>query len=151
MQNGKGTHHVLFMKGWKYSRNYASSVTEDRWQWCWWHPYVGDFMMVTNFRCWWQNHYVSDFFRYVSDFLNVLNWSPSSWIGHQYPESVTNIWNLSPTHLVSNIRHQHRCNPEVQSDSDNIGTGWSRWNRCNRCSRNGFQTLHVAWIRLYIF
>ena len=23
---------------------------------------VGDFMMVTDFRCWWQNHYVGDFF-----------------------------------------------------------------------------------------
>ena len=32
-------------------------------------------------------------------------------MGHQHPESVTNILNLSPTHLVSNIRHQHRCNP----------------------------------------
>ena len=31
-------------------------------------------------------------------------------IGHQHPESVTNISNLSPTHLVSNIRLQHRCN-----------------------------------------
>ena len=29
---------------------------------------------------------------------------------YQHPESVTNISNLSPTHLVSNIRHQHRCN-----------------------------------------
>ena len=26
-------------------------------------------------------------------------------IGHQHPASVTNISNLSPTHLVSNIRH----------------------------------------------
>ena len=33
-------------------------------------------------------------------------------IGRQLPESVTNITNLSPTHLVSNIRHQHRCNPQ---------------------------------------
>ena len=31
-------------------------------------------------------------------------------IGNQYLESVTNISNLSPTHLVSKIRHQHRCN-----------------------------------------
>ena len=31
-------------------------------------------------------------------------------IGHQHPELVTNISNLSPTHLVCNIRHQHRCN-----------------------------------------
>ena len=29
-------------------------------------------------------------------------------IGHQHPESVTNISNLSPTHLASNFRHQHR-------------------------------------------
>ena len=47
-----------------------------RWQWCWWHRYIGDFMMVTDFRCWWQNHY-------VGDFSNVLNRSPTCWIGHQ--------------------------------------------------------------------
>ena len=29
-------------------------------------------------------------------------------------ESVTNISNLSPTHLVSNIRQQQRCNPVEQ-------------------------------------
>ena len=44
---------------------------------------VGDiamcgFRMVNDLRCWWQNHYVSDFFRYVSDFLNALNRSPTS-------------------------------------------------------------------------
>ena len=39
---------------------------------------VGDFMMVTDFRCWWQNHYVGDFFRHVGDFLKVLNRSPTS-------------------------------------------------------------------------
>ena len=49
-----------------------------RWQLCWWHRYVGDFMKVTDFRCWWQNHDVCDFFRYVGDFLNVLNRSPTS-------------------------------------------------------------------------
>ena len=27
---------------------------------------VGDFMMETDLRCWWQNHYVGDFFRYVT-------------------------------------------------------------------------------------
>ena len=31
-------------------------------------------------------------------------------LGNQHPESVTNITKLSPTHLVSKIRHQHRCN-----------------------------------------
>ena len=38
---------------------------------------VGDIMMVTDLRCWWQNHYVGDFFRYVGDFSNVLNRSPA--------------------------------------------------------------------------
>ena len=32
---------------------------------------VGDFVMVTAFRCWWQDHYVGDFLRYVGDLLNV--------------------------------------------------------------------------------
>ena len=64
-----------------------------RWQWCWWHRDIGDLMMVIDFRCWWQNHYVGDFFRYVGDFFNIL-------IGHQHPESVTSITNLSPTHLA---------------------------------------------------
>ena len=75
---------------WRTLKRYHLSTKNIRWQWCWWHRYVGDFMMVTDLRCWWQNHYVGDFFRYVGDFLNVLN--------------------RSSTHLVSNIRHQHRCN-----------------------------------------
>ena len=79
-----------------------------RWQWCWWHRYVGDFMMVTDFRCWWQNHYVGDFFRYVSNFLNVSNRSPTSWIDHQHHKLVTNTFGL-----------QHRCNPS-DTDSDKI-------------------------------
>ena len=46
---------------------------------------VGDFMMVTDLRCCWQNHYVGDFFRYVCNFLNVLNRSPTSQTCHQHP------------------------------------------------------------------
>ena len=42
---------------------------------------LGDFIMVTVLRWWWQNRYVSDF-----------------------------ISKMSPTHPVSNIRHQHWCN-----------------------------------------
>ena len=60
-------------------------------------------MMVTVFRCWWQNHYVGDFFPYVGDFLNVLNWSPTSWIGHQNLKLVTNTFGLqhpSPTSML---------------------------------------------------
>ena len=32
-----------------------SPIETFRWQWCWWHRYVGDFM--TDFRCWLQNQY----------------------------------------------------------------------------------------------
>ena len=39
---------------------------------------IGDFMMVTDLRSWWQNHYVSDSFRYVGDFSKLLNRSPTS-------------------------------------------------------------------------
>ena len=38
-------------------------------------------------------------------------------------KSVTNILNLSPTHLVSNIRHQHRCNHIIPLWS------FSRWDK----------------------
>ena len=31
-------------------------------------------------------------------------------------ESVTDILNLSPTDLVSNIRHQHQCNQKSEFD-----------------------------------
>ena len=56
---------------------------------------VGDFMMVTGFRCWWQNHSYGDFFRYVGikSATNILNRSPTSQICHQH------IW----------IRHLHQC------------------------------------------
>jgi len=55
---------------------------------------IGDFMMVTDLRFWWQNHYVGDFFRYVGDFFSVFNRSPTSQTCHQHiwsPTSVTNI------------------------------------------------------------
>ena len=51
------------------------------------------------------------------------------------PKSVTDITNLSPTHLVSNIRHQHRCNRENTTEMSknvlqtnlerSISTKWS--------------------------
>ena len=70
------------------------SVHKKGWQWCWWHRYVGDIMMVTDFICWWQNHYVGDFFRYVGEFLNVFNRSSTSWIGRQHLKLVTNTFGL---------------------------------------------------------
>ena len=67
----------------------------NRWQWCLWQHYVGDFMMVTDLRCLRQNHYVGDFIS--------LYW----WFFQCIKQTVTNILNLSPTHFVANIRHQH--------------------------------------------
>ena len=49
-------------------------------------------MMVTDFRCLWQN--VGDNFHYVGDSLKCIKW-------------VISIQKLSSTHLVSNICHQH--------------------------------------------
>ena len=63
-------------------------------------------MMTTDLRCWSQNHYVGDFFRYVYDFLNVLNRSPKSWIGHQHLKLVTNTFGRqhpSPTSMWPNL------------------------------------------------
>ena len=60
------------------SQNWKKNVEKDkvriawlRWQWFWWERYVGDVMMMTDLRCWWQNHYVGDFFCDVDDFFNV--------------------------------------------------------------------------------
>ena len=50
-----------------------------------WHLSISP--LVAESLCW-------RLFRYVGDFLNVLN--------------------RSPTHLVSNIRHQHRCNRKLK-------------------------------------
>ena len=50
---------------WRCQQHQCSQQQRFRWQWCWWHRYVVDFMMVTDLRCWCQNYYVYDFFRYV--------------------------------------------------------------------------------------
>ena len=58
-------------------------------------------MLVTDFRdyfsvlCWWP------IFDVGAKLLMLVTWV------------VTNIQNLSPTHLVTNIRHQHRCNLQI--------------------------------------
>ena len=52
-------------------------------------------MMVTVFRCWWQNQYVDDFF-------NAIDRSKISQIGYHI------ISNLSLIHFVTNIGHKHR-------------------------------------------
>ena len=68
----------------------------NRWQWCSWQCYVGDLMIVIDLRCSWQNLFslLVIFFKLKSLCI----------------KSVTNFSNLSPTHSVSNIRHQNQCN-----------------------------------------
>ena len=78
-------------------------VLVNGWQWCWWHRYVGDFMMVTDFRYWWQNHYVGDFFRYIGDFLNVLNRSPTSQTCHQHIWSPSSVANIDVTRISTKL------------------------------------------------
>ena len=67
---------------------------------CWW-LYDGDWfqMLVAESLCWRLS-------RYVDDSLNVLNRSPTSWIGHQHLKPVTNTLGLqhpSPTLMSPNI------------------------------------------------
>ena len=61
-------------------------------------------MMVTDLRCWWQNHHVGDFFHYVGDFSNVLNRSSTSSIGHRHLKLVTNTFGLQhPTYNLAKV------------------------------------------------
>ena len=73
-----------------------------RWQLCWW--LIGD---------------VDDRIIMLATFFVMLVIFSMYQIRHQHSESITNIWNLSPTHLVSKIRHQHRCNLKNVIDSEN--------------------------------
>ena len=79
---------------------------------------VGDIvMMVTDFRCQWQNHYVGDFFRHVRDFLNVLNRSPTSQTFHQH------IWSsTSFTDIDVSLSHRHLKTPLSQEMSARMPT-----------------------------
>jgi len=69
---------------------------------------VGDIVMLVTL--WWWLIWdvggriimLATFFRYVGDFLNVLNWSSTSGIGHQHLKLVTNTFGLqhpSPTSM----------------------------------------------------
>ena len=70
---------------------------------------VGDIVMLVTL-WWWL---ISDvgckiimfaiFFRYVDDFLNVLNWSPTFWIGHQHLKLVTKTFQTCHPTSVTNI------------------------------------------------
>jgi len=75
------------------------SQSQKWWQWCWWHLYVGDFMIVSDLRCWWQNHYVGPT---IWRLFSIFWWFP------QCIKSVTNILNPSPT---TQTCHQNICSP----------------------------------------
>ena len=62
-------------------------------------------MLVTDLRCWWQNHYVGDFFRYVGDFLNVLNRSSTSQTCHQHIWSPTSVTNIDVTEFQTSLKY----------------------------------------------
>ena len=65
-------------------------------------------MIVTDLRCWWQNHYVGDFFRCwwfsqcIKSVTNILNRSPTSQTCHQHIWSPTSVANIDVSH--QNIR-----------------------------------------------
>ena len=67
----------------------------------------GTMILVTSL-CWWL--YDCDWFQMLV--AKSLCWRLFSlcWWFSQWIKSVTNMLNRSSTHVVSNIRHQHRCN-----------------------------------------
>ena len=98
---------------------------------CWWHYNRSPTSLYARMWCWWPICYVGDMkFNLLPNSMKMfpsLNRSWGTYIGHQYQHTpefdvgdwylmlvtwlVTKIQIFSPTHLVSNIRHQHRCNP----------------------------------------
>ena len=50
-----------------------------------------------------QNNYISNFFRYVGDFLNVLNRPPTSQTCHQQIWSLTSVTNIDVTHGLLSV------------------------------------------------
>ena len=67
-------------------------------------------MLVTIFGCWRQNFHIGDIFRML---VSDANAKIERKLVTKTVKTVTNISKLSPTHFVSNIRHQHRCNPQT--------------------------------------
>ena len=88
----------------------------------------------------------------LATFFVILVIFPMYLIGHKHPESVTNISKLSPTHLVSNIRHQHRCNlklisPILKVNRLPASTMWSTGGH----SETGFWTSNTRHTICYRF
>ena len=73
--------------------------SKNGWQWCWWHRYLGDIIMLMTL-WWWL---ISD----VGDFLNVLNCSPTSQTSNQYIWSLTSVTNIDVIHSYRVPRGRH--------------------------------------------
>ena len=101
------------------------------WQWCWWHRYVGGFMMVTDFRCWWQNHFcVFWLFLLCWWFFNVLNWSPTSQTCHQHIWSPTSVINIVVTTRWHHFERIWNHSKDFRSTFWNfLQTGFIDWKR----------------------
>ena len=69
---------------------------------------VGDFIMATDLRYWWQSYYVGDFFRYVGDFssmfiksaISILNRSPISFTCHLHILSPTSVIDFTQNAII---------------------------------------------------
>ena len=65
---------------------------------------VGDIVMLMTL-WWWLIWDIGSRIVMLATFFIMLVIFSMYLIGHQHPEPITDILNLSPTHLVSNIRH----------------------------------------------
>ena len=95
-----------------------------RWQWCWWHRDVGDFMLVTILGPWWQKKDVGDIFLHVGDMPigHQHNYMPECDVGDRFVMLET--WNSTWCQIkwrfllsineswVTKIGHQHHNTSE---------------------------------------
>ena len=86
-----------------------------RWQWCWWHRYVGDLMFITILRCWWRVQWTLS----IRDQLGIRIWKFYSefqiaWVA---PICVGVLLPKSPI-VINFLRRSFSCNLMV------LGNGW---------------------------
>ena len=92
-----------------------------RWQWCWWHRYVGDLMIVIICRCKWQKKIYWLYFSHVDDIPigHQHHNMPECDVGDWYLMFVPNSWccwrDLLPT---SQTCHQHIWSPTSVTNID---------------------------------
>ena len=116
-------------------------------------------MMVTDLRCWWQNHYVGDFFslcwwffQCIKSVTNIPDRPPTFQTCHQHiwsPTSVTNIdvTQMSPWQVDNNRYYLSRMGGEMHGylmgNCEHSTVGHSLTNR------NIFRSV-IAWFRAIV-